>query len=359
MKTDKRIKQRERKITNKITAIDLFCGAGGLTKGLEKSGIQVNLGVDIDPACKYPYSVNNSGVFLEQSLTTLSGDDIHGFFENGSIRLLAGCAPCQTFSTYNRKSSRSDGRWWLLLEFARLIRETLPELVTMENVPGLIDQAVFDIFKNNLTDLGYMVDHKVINCSKYGLPQNRRRLVLLASRIGNIRLLEPKEFTKRTYKTVKEAIGDLEPIKAGDYLSTDPLHKSAALSKLNLKRIKASKPGGTWREWPEYLVADCHKKPSGKSYPSVYGRMKWEDPSPAITTQFMGFGNGRFGHPEQNRGLSLREGAMLQGFPKNYKFIKKGEAPINKVIGRLVGNAVPVTLGHLIGKSIMKHVGEF
>jgi len=197
---------------------------------------------------------------------------------------------------------------------------------------------------------------EILNCAKYGLPQNRRRLVLLASKFGDIRLLEPKEFTRNTNKTVQETIGTLEPIEAGSSSSTDPLHKSAALSELNLKRIKASIPGGTWRDWPKRLVADCHKKKSGKTYSSVYGRMKWEEASPAITTQFMGFGNGRFGHPEQNRGLSLREGAMLQGFPKNYKFVKKGDRPTNKVIGRLVGNAVPVTLGHLIGKSIIKHV---
>ena len=359
MKVYKNSKQNKKNTANKITAVDLFCGAGGLTKGLEKSGIQVNLGVDIDPACEYPYSANNSGVFLEKSVTNLSGNDIKGFFKRGTIRLLAGCAPCQTFSSYNRKSTNSDERWWLLLEFSRLIKEILPEIVTMENVPGLIKQDVFNTFKSSLLNLGYQVDYKVINCSKYGLPQNRRRLVLLASRIGGIRLLEPKEFTKKAYKTVKEAIGTLKPIEAGGYLSADLLHKSATLSKLNLKRIKASKPGGTWRDWPNNLVADCHKKQSGKTYLGVYGRMKWSTPSPVITTQFMGFGNGRFGHPEQNRGLSLREGAILQGFPKNYKFVKNGEAPINKVIGRLVGNAVPVTLGHLIGKSIIKHIEAY
>ncbi len=340
----------------KITAVDLFCGVGGLTKGLERSGIKVNLGVDIDPACEYPYSTNNSGVFLKESITNISGNDINKFFKKGSIRLLAGCAPCQTFSNYNRKSNKSDERWWLLLEFSRLIRETLPELVTMENVPGLIKQDVFDTFKKNLFDLGYEVGYKIINCSDYGLPQNRRRLVLLASKIGAVQLLEPKYFTKKPHKTLKETIGNLEPIVAGSSLLTDPLHKSSALSELNLKRIKASKPGGTWRDWPIDLVANCHKKRSGQTYTSVYGRMKWEKPSPAITTQFIGFGNGRFGHPEQDRGLSLREGAMLQGFPKNYQFVKKGDVPINKVIARLVGNAVPVTLGHLIGKSFIHHL---
>ena len=344
------------KVYPKITAVDLFCGAGGLTKGLERSGIKVNLGVDIDPACEYPYSTNNSGVFLKESITNISGNDINGFFKKGSIRLLAGCAPCQTFSNYNRKSNKSDERWWLLLEFGRLIRETLPDLVTMENVPGLIKQDVFDAFKNDLFDLGYGVEYKIINCSDYGLPQNRRRLVLLASKIGAVQLLEPTDFTKKPHKTVKETIGNLEPIVAGGWLLTDPLHKSATLSELNLKRIEVSKPGGTWRDWPIDLVAECHKKRSGQTYASVYGRMKWEKPSPAITTQFIGFGNGRFGHPEQNRGLSLREGAMLQGFPKNYKFVKKGDVLINKVIARLVGNAVPVTLGHLIGKSFIHHL---
>jgi len=358
METNQKCKKRAKNKIKNITAVDLFCGVGGLTKGLEKSGIQVKLGVDIDPACEYPYSENNSGVFLEESVTNLSKKNIERYFKKGSIKLLAGCAPCQTFSSYNPRSNSSDERWWLLLEFSRLIKEILPELVTMENVPGLIEQNVFKTFKKNLIALGYKIDYKIINCSKYGLPQNRRRLVLLASKLGSIRLLEPKEFTKRTYKTVRETIGNLEPIEAGEQLLIDPLHKSAGLSELNLKRIMVSKPGGTWRDWPKELIADCHKKQSGKTYSSVYGRMKWEEPSPAITTQFMGFGNGRFGHPEQNRALSLREGAMLQGFPKNYKFIRKNEEPIVKLIGRLVGNAVPVTLGYLIGKSIIKHIKE-
>ena len=349
----------EQKKNKQITAIDLFCGAGGLTKGLEKAGIKVNLGVDIDPVCAYPYSKNNSGVFLEKSVTDISSDDIHMFFTKNSIKVLAGCAPCQTFSTYNRKSDSSDERWWLLLEFGRLVQELLPEIVTIENVPGLVGKDVFNTFRERLIKLGYKINYSIVDCSKYGLPQNRQRLVLLASRLGNIRLLEPKEFTRKTYRTVREAIGNLEPIKAGEQFYKDPMHTSSALSELNLQRIRASRPGGTWRDWPASLVANCHKKQSGTSYVSVYGRMKWEEPSPTITTQFMGFGNGRFGHPEQDRGLSLREGAMLQGFPKNYAFFEKRDLPTAKVIGRLVGNAVPVTLGHLIGKSIIRHVKEF
>lgn len=345
-------------ISKKITAIDLFCGAGGLTKGLEKSDIVVNLGVDVDPACKYPYSENNSGIFIEKSVTNISGDEIQRFFKKDSIRLLAGCAPCQTFSSHNKKYNGSDDRWWLLLEFSRLIKEISPELVTMENVPGLLKTDVFDSFKNTLYGLGYTVNYKIVNCSKYGLPQNRRRLVLMASKFGDIRLLEPKEFTKKDTQTVRDAIGDLEPITAGGRSSIDSLHKSSNLTKLNLKRMRVSKPGGNWKDWSKALISDCHKKPSGKNFLGVYARMEWDKPSPTITTQFLGFSRGRFGHPEQDRALSLREGAILQGFPNNYKFTRKGEDPKNTIIGRLIGNAVPVTLGHLIGKSIIKHVRD-
>ena len=126
-----------------------------------------------------------------------------------------------------------------------------------------------------------------------------------------------------------------------------------------MQRIKASRPGGSWRDWDEDLVADCHKKGSGKTYPSVYGRMSWDELAPTMTTQFYGFGNGRFGHPEQNRALSLREGAILQSFPRSYKFARKGEQIFRKTVGRLIGNAVPVKLGEAIGKSILRHIGEF
>jgi DNA (cytosine-5)-methyltransferase 1 len=124
-----------------------------------------------------------------------------------------------------------------------------------------------------------------------------------------------------------------------------------------MERMRASKPGGTWRDWPSHLVAECHRKPTGKTYPGVYARMAWDEPSPTLTTQFYGFGNGRYGHPEQDRAISLREGAILQGFPKRYSFVKKGEPVHFKVLGRLIGNAVPVTLGRVIGKSVKAHLG--
>ncbi len=340
----------------KINAIDLFCGAGGLAHGLQKSGIDVKLGIDIDPACKYPFEVNNKAKFLLKSVVDLKKDDIEQHYDvNCSFKLLAGCAPCQTFSTYNAKACKTDNRWWLLLEFSRLVKETLPDLVTMENVPGLEKQEVFQRFVLDLKTKGYYVDHKVVNAADYGLPQNRKRLVLLASKLGEISLLEPKQLRVRK-QTVRTAISKLPPLQAGEVYEKDPLHQCSLLSDLNTRRIKNSVPGGTWEDWPKDLRANCHKKDTGKTFKGVYGRMEWDKPAPTMTTQFIGFGNGRFGHPEQDRAISLREGAIFQGFPKNYKFVPKN-VPIEKgKIARMIGNAVPVKLGEVIGKSIVEHV---
>ena len=341
----------------RIFAIDLFCGVGGLTHGLQRAGINVCLGVDIDPLCKYPYEANNRSKFLLKSVEDLDAYALNVSFRKKGFKLLAGCAPCQTFSSYNQKAKESDRRWWLLSHFSRLVGEMLPELVTMENVPRLEDQNVFLDFVKNLRELGYFVWYEVVNCASYGVPQHRNRLVLLASKIGTVKLFSPTEFGADKC-TVEKAIGYLPHLVAGMHDSTDPLHQASALSEINLRRIQASQAGKTWREWPQELIAECHKKKSGKSYASVYGRMIWGEPSPTITTQFYGFGNGRFGHPEQDRAISLREGAILQGFPREYKFIKPGAAVRQKSIGRLIGNAVPVTLGEVIGVSLLSHVGD-
>jgi DNA (cytosine-5)-methyltransferase 1 len=339
----------------KIYAVDLFCGAGGLTSGLENVGIDVRLGIDVEPACEYPYTVNNNAKFLLKSVEDISGQEIESFYRKGGIRLLAGCAPCQTFSMYNQKANQDDKRWWLLKEFSRLISETTPELITMENVPNLVNQNVFNDFLNDLSALGYFVSYGIVNSHEYGVPQHRNRLVLLGSLFGPVNLLEPSILGERK-KTVREAISDLPPINSGEVHPEDPLHQCAGLNDINLRRIRSSRPGGTWRDWEPDLIADCHKKETGKTYPSVYGRMTWDDPAPTMTTQFYGFGNGRFGHPEQDRAISLREGAIFQSFPIDYKFVPPGEPIIRKSIGRLIGNAVPVKLGEAIGLSFNYHV---
>lgn len=352
-------KPKLKEIAASIHGVDLFCGAGGLTRGLENAGINIGLGIDIDPACEYPYTQNNDASFLLKSVADITAGDFADAFADAPFRLLAGCAPCQPFSTYSQTwSCPSDERWNLLEHFSRLVKETRPHIVTMENVPPLELEDVFADFVAVLEDEGFEVFHTVVNCADYGVPQQRQRLVVLASTLGPIELIPPTTPEGRR-KTVRKAIGKMLPLEAGEGCENDPLHQACELSPLNLKRIRASKPGGTWRDWDESLRAACHRKKSGKTYPSVYGRMTWDDPSPTMTTQYYGFGNGRFGHPEQNRAISLREGAILQSFPKTYKFVPKGEPIYRKSIGRLIGNAVPVKLGTAIGKSIVLHVEEW
>lgn len=345
--------------TRGIVAVDLFCGVGGLTYGLENVGIDVGLGIDIEPACKYPIDENTNARFLQVDVASLDSSIITDVLRQGEVSLLAGCAPCQPFSTYSRAAKREDAPrpnggarddWKLVERFGMLVRETKPDLVTMENVPPLELQPVFQGLLANLK--GYSVDYRVVECERIGLPQTRKRLVLVASRLGPIRI--PEFDLERS--TVRDTIGDLPEIPAGGEDPVDRLHRASKLSKVNLKRIRASSPGGTWRDWPEALRAACHGRITGATYPSVYGRMEWDRPAPTITTQCFGYGNGRFGHPEQDRAISLREAAMLQGFPKGYSFIPKGEPVSFSKLGRLIGNAVPVKLAEEIGRILVKHV---
>ena len=279
-------------------------------------------------------------------------------FDNSELKLLAGCAPCQPFSTYSRKSGQKDTTKWVLVsEFSRLVHEVKPELITMENVPQLINHKVFRNFLNQLEYDQYHLWYNTVECSRYGVPQTRKRLVLIASLLGEIKLLPPEALPITKPATVREYIGSLAPIAAGSSDANDPLHKASSLSELNLRRIRASKPGGTWRDWPSELLAECHTKMSGKTYPSVYGRMEWDALAPTITTQCFGYGNGRFGHPAQNRAISLREAALLQTFPDNYQFVSSDSKVSFHTLGRLIGNAVPVRLGEVIGHTLQHHLG--
>jgi len=339
----------------KVAVIDFFCGAGGLAYGLKSAGLNVIAGVDFDPACRHPLEANTGANFYLRDIAEVTATDLNEWFGKTKIRVLAGCAPCQPFSKYSQSRKTPSDQWGLLKHFQRLVEEVKPEIVTMENVIGLATKDIWAEFVAALEDLDYSVDWKSINCQDYGVAQTRERLVLLASRLGVIELIKPKMDETRT---VKDVIGGLPKIAAGEHLKSDPLHCAASLSDTNLVRIRASKPGGTWRDWPEELRAACHTRSTGKSYPSVYGRMEWEKPSPTITTQCFGFGNGRFGHPEQNRAISLREAALLQSFPKEYSFLEKKEVVSFATVGRLIGNAVPPKLGELIGKSIKSHLKQ-
>lgn len=356
-----------------ISAIDLFCGAGGLTHGFILENISVKVGIDTDSACKYPYEQNNESKFLLRDVGSLEAEEILPYFPEGHIKLLAGCAPCQPFSTYShryRKTTEEEiderveeedsdsikvEKWELLYSFLRLAEEIRPELITMENVIPLRHHRVFQDFIDELKSLGYFVTYYLVKCSDYNVPQKRKRLVLFASIYGEVKLCAP--FSENP-KTVFDIIGELPEIKAGQVCSEDSLHRARNLSPKNLERIKSSVPGGTWRDWDESLITDCHKKKEGKSFASVYGRMDWKL-APTITTQFYGYGSGRFGHPEQHRAISLREGALLQTFKPTYAFTPKDEDISFDKLGRLIGNAVPVNLGRAIARSLNEHIAFY
>lgn len=347
-----------------IQAVDLFCGVGGLTKGMIDSGIPVIAGFDIDESCRFAYENNNKALFFNEDIRNITGKKLKELYGVGAIKVLVGCAPCQPFSSMSSKYRKNDDvkkkydqdvKWNLLEQFSRVINECLPDIVSMENVPKIQETDVFSKFLNTLYNNGYSVDYKTVYCPQYGIPQNRRRTVLLASRLGKITII-PETHSRDKYPTVRQYIANLPKVDAGESCPTDPLHRTANLSKLNLMRIRNSRPGGSWKDWDESLRTECHKRETGATYTSVYARMEWDKISPTITTQFYCYGTGRFGHPEQDRALTLREGALLQTFPKDYQFIPKDGEVLIKTIARHIGNAVPVKLGQIIGESILIHL---
>lgn len=344
-----------------VSAVDLFCGAGGLTHGLLQAGIKVEAGIDIDKDAEYAFVTNNPDTtYYRWDVGRKTYPSIEKLFTEGKYRLLAGCAPCQPFSKLTQAIDRHQC-WNLLNNFGRFIAGIEPELVTMENVPELAERGldVFEGFVATLERLDYYVDWKIVKCEEYGVPQFRRRLVLLASRLGELKVPEGKYRTEAKWKTVRDTIGKLPKLKSGEEHSRDTLHVAAKLSDLNLQRIKATrKNGGNRRDWPEELILECHKKASGERYHSIYGRMWWDRPSPTMTTLCTGIGNGRFGHPEQHRSITLREAALLQSFPRSYEFWPP-EAKLNRgAVSRMIGNAVPPRLAKALGKAIIEHVNE-
>jgi DNA (cytosine-5)-methyltransferase 1 len=340
-----------------VIAVDLFCGVGGLTKGLSNAGIKVVSGMDIDDACRFAYEFNNDASFYCTDISHLSSQFISELFPSNAIRVMAGCAPCQPFSRYGRGATNRRGQWTLLRDFGRIAKEVRPHIVTMENVPELQMHSVFVEFVNGLRESGFHVNYDVLYCPDFGIPQNRKRLVLLASIFGPIAIPRPTH-TAKQYRTVRNAIGSLPKLRAGERHKNDLLHFACKLTDVNVRRIRSSCPGGTWRDWPKSLRANCHRAVSGFTYPAVYGRMEWDKPSPTITTQFFGYGNGRFGHPDQDRAISLREGALLQSFPKNYRFMDSSQRISIQKLGQMIGNAVPVRLGKAVGDAILIHIDE-
>lgn len=338
-----------------VGVVDVFCGIGGLSHGFVQEGFRVIAGIDADPTCQHAYESNNRASFYAQNVEDLPSADLLKLFADTKIRVLVGCAPCQPFSSYV-PSSKKPRQWALLDEFARLIRECEPHVISMENVARLRSFSNGSVWRNFLSELdGYNYQVQSVNCVDFGVPQTRRRLVLLASRLGPIELMKPNTPQRRT---VRDAIAKLPAICHGEASALDLAHSSQRLSSLNIKRIRASLPGGSWHDWPEELVADCHRRETGKTYRNVYGRLDWDLPAPTITSGCFNYGRGRFGHPEQDRALSLREAALLQGFPSEYCLLDP-KLPFSFArIGRHVANAVPVPLSRAIARSILTHLSE-
>lgn len=342
------------------SVIDIFCGIGGLTHGFIKEKFNVVAGLDIDETCQYSYEHNNGAVFLCQRIEDVNAKDVLTLYPENHIKILIGCAPCQPFSKYKTKGGSKDEKWKLVDAFADLIVKVQPDVVSMENVPQLLKfnkGSVYNNFVERLKANGYYVKHYVVYCPNYGIPQKRTRLVVFASKFREVSLIKPTH-TPDQYRTVGDIIRDIPAIEAGMTHKDDPMHKSVRLSELNQKRIKQSLPGGNWMDWDEKLRTACHTRSSGTTYKSVYGRMSWDEPAPTLTTECYAYGSGRFGHPEQDRAISLREAALLQTFPLDYAFAAPKSPLYFKAIGRHIGNAVPVDLGRVIAKSIARHLEE-
>jgi len=348
-----------------FSVIDIFCGVGGLTHGFVNEGFEVIAGIDFDKTCQFAYEHNNNNQFLHRDISQISADELNILFPKGKRKILIGCAPCQPYSIFNRRKKRKSNsentqRWRLLYAFSDLIVQIKPEVISMENVPllkGFQKGKVFKDFVKELEKAGYHVSYDVYNSQDYGVPQRRKRLVLFGSLHNKIEMISPTH-KEGEYKTVRKAIGKLPPILDGETYKNDPLHRARKLTGISKRRIQATPEGGSWKDWEDELVADCHKKAGGKPYGSAYGRMKWDDVAPTITTYCIGYNNGRFGHPKQDRPISLREAALLQSFPEDYEFIEP-ETPYSMGnLAKHIGNAVPVLLGQAIAKSIKLHITE-
>lgn len=345
-------------VANGYKAIDLFCGAGGLTVGLQQAGFTVIAGVEISKVAAETYLMNHDDhILYEQDIRNLSPEKVLKDLgiERGELDLLAGCPPCQGFSTHrtrNKKSSVEDERNELIFEFVRFVEGLLPKTIMMENVPGLYrdERMVKTILK--LKKLGYKFENhsvEVRDAADFGVPQRRKRMIMMVSRFGVIDA-PPKS---KEIKTVRSA---LERMKEPGF-SGDPLHdwKTKRSDKVQKMISLVPKDGGSRTDIPKDYWLQCHLK-SPKSYTDVYGRMTWDKVAPTLTGGCNNPSKGRFLHPEKNRSITLREAALLQTFPIDYKFSTAGG---KESIALMIGNALPPEFIKSQSLSIIKHLNSF
>lgn len=341
---------------NVLKAIDFFCCSGGVTNGFRRAGIQVLGGIDIEGAYKQTYEKNNNGSkFLEADIAMLQPEDLittFGIEKDMNDLIFVGCSPCQYYTNLQTNKTKSSQSKLLLEEFRRFVEYFNPGFIFIENVPGLETKGESPLsrFKEFLGKHGYTIDDKVVNAADYNVPQSRKRYVLVASRVTS-KIAIP-DVKRGTIKTVRDAIGSLPKIKAGHKNEQEIMHWTANLAPINLERIQeTSHNGGNRLEWKnnKRLQLKCYEG-KDSTFSDVYGRMFWDYPSPTITTKFHSLTNGRFGHPEQDRALSIREGALLQSFPPAYTFYSDSIG----VVARMIGNAVPPEMAKKIGQALNK-----
>jgi DNA (cytosine-5)-methyltransferase 1 len=336
-----------------LTSIDLFAGAGGLSSGLATEGFKMAAAVEIDPTSAASYSLNhvNTNV-LVKDIRDLSGPYLlrEAGIARGDLDLLTGCPPCQGFSTLRTKRKdklRDDPRNEFIAEVLRLVRSMRPRAVIVENVPGLATNHRFADFRRGLQESGYKSEYRVLNAADFGVPQRRKRLVLVALRHREIPVNWSSFYHEQI--TVRDAISHLAPAgSSGDELHDLPENRTPAM----MKRIRATpKNGGSRHDLPPELQCACHLRREG--YFDVYGRMSWDSVSPTITSGCNNPSKGRFLHPEEDRAITLREAALLQTFPPSYQFcLKRGKDHV----ARQIGNAFPPELIRPIARVIKKEL---
>lgn len=337
---------------------DFFSGCGGTSAGLRSAGVEVAMGLDFNRDAGRTFRRNfPDAAFLERDIRDVKADELDVYIDpdRSSPIMFTACAPCQPFSQQNRHKKAGDQRVSLLDELRRFVARHKPEYIFVENVPGMqqgcIHNGPLAGFMAFLETLGYLIRHGVILSQQYGVPQHRQRLVMAATTLGPLELPAPThgpETLNPEYPTVWEAIGGYPPLAAGEAHAVVPNHQASALSPVNLARIRATPEGGSRKNWPAQLLLNCHIDYSGHS--DVYGRLARNRPAAALTTRCISLSNGRFGHPVQDRALSIREAAAIQTFEDTFVF----EGSLTSM-AQQIGNAVPARLARTFGEHFMAH----
>ena len=337
------------------TAIDIFCGSGAVTLGLKNAGFDVAAALDNNKTAGATYRLNHPEVKLfETDITTA---EIAKFREACPkvIEVLAVCAPCQPFSSQNRYRGVEDGRTDLVFFSLPFIEEFDPAMIFLENVPGFGKEKILDDFSKELLARGYSIGPlEKIDAGKLGVPQRRLRIILIAADEKRCHLKKAYEFVEKPSRAVIDAIKDLpDPTIGSSSDLIDPLHYSRRHHAITLERLRhIPKNGGSRFSLPDHLALNCHKSVGRGSFPDTYGRLKWEDVAPTLTTGCTDVTKGRFAHPEQDRAITLREAARLQSFPDEYKFAGNASQ-----IAAQIGNAVPPIMMTAIAEAMASAIG--